>query len=426
MTRDDKQKKHEIDALLSEAMTSLTFKEREKQQDALHGVEWVMHEEGGFIENALHDLDALIRKRRKAGSAYEIAERMDPAYVHARSFRIMFLRGNRYDTQAAANQMLKFFEMKQQLFGNDKLTRDITIDDLDEDDIACLKTGWLQHFGKDRSGRIVILQLLHLRAFKTLQNEMRVKFYMIMDLLQKDDETQLKGLCGLTYAVEDCTDVMKGAGYFEHVDLNNVTPCHIASVHFCCSKVSEYLLCKLAIKAMSPKLRARFRLHFGSHVECQYSLATYGISNENLPLILGPDKVDTRQPYAMKPVRSNDLERSSPHLVSAKNPIVVTEPTANDVLYMGGNKSDNAGNEHLRNLVAEWSHTYDVAMNIGKRRVVDQIVDEIHRSGGRFLSQAHGAESVWATVPRTEVRSKITQMFRNRRRKVRGTRKKKI
>eukprot|EP00526_Cylindrotheca_closterium_P026840 CAMPEP_0113629714 /NCGR_PEP_ID=MMETSP0017_2-20120614/15428_1 /TAXON_ID=2856 /ORGANISM="Cylindrotheca closterium" /LENGTH=51 /DNA_ID=CAMNT_0000540129 /DNA_START=15 /DNA_END=167 /DNA_ORIENTATION=+ /assembly_acc=CAM_ASM_000147 len=51
----------------------------------------------------------------------------------------MFLRGNRYDTKAAANQMLKFFETKQDLFGTEKLTKDITIEDLDEDDIACLK-----------------------------------------------------------------------------------------------------------------------------------------------------------------------------------------------------------------------------------------------------------------------------------------------
>jgi hypothetical protein len=34
-----------------------------------------------------------------------------------------------------ANQMLLFFELKQQLFGHDKLAKDITIHDLDEDNL---------------------------------------------------------------------------------------------------------------------------------------------------------------------------------------------------------------------------------------------------------------------------------------------------
>ena len=73
--------------------------------------------------------------RIEAGSVYDIAERMDPTYDNARAFRIMFLRANRYDVKASANQMLLFFELKQQLFGHDKLAKDITIHDLDEDNL---------------------------------------------------------------------------------------------------------------------------------------------------------------------------------------------------------------------------------------------------------------------------------------------------
>mmetsp|Transcript_33280 Transcript_33280/g.80478 ORF Transcript_33280/g.80478 Transcript_33280/m.80478 type:complete len:477 (+) Transcript_33280:132-1562(+) len=433
MTRDDKQKKQEIDALLSEAMNNLTFQEREKQQEVLHGVDDEIKEEGNIVDIALSELDNhLIRIKR--GSVYEIAERMDPAYVHARAFRVMFLRGNRYDTKAAANQMLKFFETKQDLFGTEKLTKDITIDDLDEDDIACLKTGWLQLAGKDRSGRVVHLQLLHLRAYKTLKNEYRMKYYMLMDLLQTDEDVQLKGVCGLTYAAEDCTDAMNGAGYFEHIELTNAIPVHIASVHYCCSKMSEYLFLNLAIKAMPPKLRARFRSHFGSHVECQYRLSTYGILGENLPLMPDSNKVDMKyhlqwcQARLTKPMRSDELKpKYGPHLAAAKKPLKVIQPTANDVLYMGGDRSNNTGNVHLRNLVAEWSETYDDSeTNEAKRRIVYEVIEEVHRSGGRFLNQevVDGA-SVWVRVPRDALRLKITQAFRNHRRKVRGTRKKK-
>ena len=154
-------------------------------------------------------------------AVYDIAVRLDPKYGHARTFRVMFLRKNRYDTKASANQMLKFIETKQDLFGTNKLCKDITIEDLDEDDIACLKTGWLQFSGKDRSGRTMALHLLHLRAFKTVKNEMRVKYYLFMDLLQTDEHAQLKGICGLNYAAEDFSNAINGAGYFEHSDMTN-------------------------------------------------------------------------------------------------------------------------------------------------------------------------------------------------------------
>eukprot|EP00526_Cylindrotheca_closterium_P022697 CAMPEP_0113614132 /NCGR_PEP_ID=MMETSP0017_2-20120614/7003_1 /TAXON_ID=2856 /ORGANISM="Cylindrotheca closterium" /LENGTH=182 /DNA_ID=CAMNT_0000523279 /DNA_START=151 /DNA_END=700 /DNA_ORIENTATION=+ /assembly_acc=CAM_ASM_000147 len=133
LTGQDKQKKQEVDALLSEAMNNLTFQEREEQQEFLHGVDKDIAEEKDLIDNALHDLDAHLM-RIKNGSVYELAETMNAGYVGARAFRIMFLRGNRYDAKASANQMLSFFELKQQLFGNDKLAQDITIDDLDEDE----------------------------------------------------------------------------------------------------------------------------------------------------------------------------------------------------------------------------------------------------------------------------------------------------
>ena len=402
--------------MLSEAMKNLTFEEREKQQEALHGVDEDLAEEEKVIENALADLEHTL-SRTKRGSLYETAEVVDPSYVRDRDFRVMFLRGSRYDVKEAAEQMLKFFEVKTNLFGMEKLTEDITIEDLDEDDLACLNTGWLQFAGKDRPGRVIFLQLFGLRAWKTLRNELRMKFFMLMDLL-KDKEVQLRGVVGLNYAVGSMRDSKEGAGYMEHIDLTNGIPLHIAAVHFCYSELSEYLICKIAIATMPQKLQSRFRAHMGSSLECRYRLSSYGISGDNLPLIPATNKVDMK--HHIKWCRSHSVVPTS----DAKNSVSAIEPTHNDVLYMGGNRSNNGGNQHLKNLVVEWSQIYDSGTNDTKRRVVHEIIDNIHRTGGRFISESEGPGMGWVVLSKDEVRLKITQNFRNHRRKISGCRRK--
>jgi len=413
---EDKKKKQEIDTLLSEAMNNLTFEEREKQQEILHGVDRELVEEARMIEDALAELHSYL-ELIKNGSVYETAERIDPNYVHAREFRIMFLRGNRYDTKAAAERMLKFFVVKQKLFGTERLTKDITIEDLDEDDLACLRTGWLQFTGKDKSGRAIVLHILGLRAWKTLRNELRMRFFMLMDLL-KDEEVQLRGIVGLNYAVDDCRDSKSGAGYMEQLELTNGIPLHRAAIHFCCSEVSEYIICKIAINTMPQKLRSRFKVHIGSSLECQYYLSPYGISGDNLPLIPATNKIDMKQHINW--CRSHSVVPN----IGTTNKFSVAEPTAKDVLYIGGNRSNNAGNKLLRNLVVEYSNTYDSGKNETKRSVVNEIIDNIHNSGGRFLSQPEVADSEWIILTKEGVRLKITQAFRNHRRKMNGSRRK--
>ncbi|KAL3944647.1 MAG: hypothetical protein SGBAC_001254 [Bacillariaceae sp.] len=191
ITANLKKRGQEIDELLSDALNILTFEEREEQEEALHGVAKDIVEEASLIDNALNELEAHLFIQ-KADTVYETAETMSAHYVSQRAFRIMFLRCTRYDVKAAADQMLRFFEMKQNLFGNKKLVKDITIEDLDEDDRASLRTGWTQLCGRDRSGRMVIIQLPGACKVKTLQSELRARYFILMNAL-KSEQTQLRG-----------------------------------------------------------------------------------------------------------------------------------------------------------------------------------------------------------------------------------------
>jgi len=398
LSGEDEKKKKDVDASFSEAFNELTFEERQRQQEVLHGVDDKIAEETAFINVALQELDNHLMRIKPRGSAYEIAERMDHEYVSARAFRLMFLRGNEYDAKTSASQMLRFFQVKQKLFGVEKLVKDITLEDLDEDDRASLNTGWLQLHGKDRSGRVVFLQFPGLRALKDVRNELRARFYFMMRLLQLE-ETQLKGIVVVMYGVDEFQDSTNGIGHFETVQVALAIPVYTAGYHTCCSDVREYALFNLAMKLIPAKLVARNRIHCGSHLECQYRLCSFGISR--LPI----NEIKKVTPY---PDGDEACRNSSSSLT--------IEPNANDVLYGNNKTSNNPGNHYLRDLVAESWQVYDSGSNETKRVILDGIVEKIHNSGGRFLRNTSTVQPYWVESPIEEVRTKVARMCRNQKR----------
>lgn len=272
----DNEAKGEVDALLVESMTQMSFNERQKVQEDLHGVAEKTSEDASQMETWLSELDGHVNVIKR-GRAYETAEAMSPSYVSDRDFRVMFLRANRYDTRAAAGQMIKFFDLKLKLFSKHKLVQDIMLHDLDDDDKDCLQNGSLQILpSTDRAKRKILLAFPGLRSYKSIKNELRARFYLMMTILETH-EAQIRGAIILTYGVGQHKDKLNGAGYIENVHLGLAVPLHGAGHHFCCDDYRDYILLHAAVAMFPPQVRARFKLHFGSHIECQYRLSAYGI-----------------------------------------------------------------------------------------------------------------------------------------------------
>ena len=83
----------------------------------------------------------------------------------------MFLRAESFDPCNAASRMVRFFDEKCELFGADKLTKDITLEDLDPDDIITLENGFYQVLPeKDCAGRKVFCQFPKLQVTPTIKN----------------------------------------------------------------------------------------------------------------------------------------------------------------------------------------------------------------------------------------------------------------
>ena len=89
-------------------------------------------------------------------------------------------------------------------------------------------------------------------------------------------------------------------------------------------------------------------------------------------------------------------------------------PGPNDVLFSGGKITKHAGTLAFRQMIKDYSAVYDSGTDATKRQIAENLLERVHESGGRFLKQSKNSTS-WEDVPPKELRKKIMQSFRNRR-----------
>jgi hypothetical protein len=155
------------ETLIGKEMHRLSMEERDDVLHDIHGVADIVEETPELVENCLHRLD-LELSSIPYKPAYEQALVMSPSFILDGRLCLMFLRAARFEPANAARRMVAFFEHKLNLFGPDKLTKQIRIDDLDDDTIACLETGYMQILpGRDRAGRAVLMALTKFRSFRS-------------------------------------------------------------------------------------------------------------------------------------------------------------------------------------------------------------------------------------------------------------------
>lgn len=109
--------------------------------------------------------------RIKAGTAYEEAERRDIIYTRNRELQLMFIRADRYQPKEAAERMVRWFDLKKSLFGSFKLCKSISLDDLNDDDMECMRSGYMQLPPyRDVAGRVIAVGMMKLRKMRSKEN----------------------------------------------------------------------------------------------------------------------------------------------------------------------------------------------------------------------------------------------------------------
>ena len=120
----------------------------------------------------------LAQRESKANRAFRMAYSRSPEYVD--SLKIGFLRAEVFNSKKAADRMVRFFENKLEYFGEDKLVKDITLDDLSEDDLETIHGGAVQILStKDRAGRTVLFTNAKLLKYKHWKNLVRILLLLL-------------------------------------------------------------------------------------------------------------------------------------------------------------------------------------------------------------------------------------------------------
>jgi hypothetical protein len=151
----------DIDAILAKEMADLSVQEREHVVQDIHGIadETFREEDNDFLQQRVQQFEDCL-SRIEVKRAYDQALYQSPGYVRNNQFRLLFLRSELFNVQAAAQLMVLHFEEKQRLFGADLLGRDILWDDLSDGDRKELEKGSFQVLPiRDRAGRIVVCSL---------------------------------------------------------------------------------------------------------------------------------------------------------------------------------------------------------------------------------------------------------------------------
>jgi len=238
--------------------------------------------------------------------AYRLALSQNPSYVRNPEFRLMFLRATEGDSKKAAKRLTRHFKTKLRLFGEEKLVRDIVLDDLGEDDMEALKSGGFQVLAKrDAAGRSVLFGRYTSMKYKAIDNMLRALWYIWMSILE-DPVNQMKGVVAVGYEVGrvpldkfDGTEDLEGLSGFEMDHLNGgfdrtlareivsvplSVPARPVGYHLCTDSHQWVGILNMVMVTLCKFIRLRMRIHHGTDQECKYALMTHGMPTDCVPV----------------------------------------------------------------------------------------------------------------------------------------------
>ena len=266
------------------------------------------------------------------------------------TFCLFFALTTYCSTSVAFLGFVQHFEHKVQLFGEEKLVKKLTLDDLDDDDKAALRTGsHLFLLGKDTVGRAVCFMCQKFCDVKTWKNQLRSHWYQVMTALE-DEEVQKKGVVFIAYEVgrrlgqaKHFNDIIKSRSIAE-----DGLPFRVVSMHLCYNSLTLRTAISLIHQVSGSEFRVRFRHHFGSNQECQYELMTYGLPKSMLYVDdMGMLRKDLVQKFVeMRTTR----EKHAVHNNAFTSTESIEVATINDVLLGRGKVSERKRHQSAKEL----------------------------------------------------------------------------
>mmetsp|Transcript_14002 Transcript_14002/g.15381 ORF Transcript_14002/g.15381 Transcript_14002/m.15381 type:complete len:361 (+) Transcript_14002:84-1166(+) len=271
-------------------------------------------EDPDFVARKLREMERALDSIDDEKEAYETALFINPTHVESESFRLAFLRTDKFDATAAARRMIRYWQRKVDLFGVEKAFQpSVTILHFRMEDYPALVKGAFRLLPtKDDRGRAIIFHYMaYYGSNATPETMIRLMWYIVHAAIFGDDDdsnsqdadaAQRNGIVALAgngrpgYDQLPFSSLNKVKNYFGAIshDATNVLPVrmvasHSFPTHAWALKFSEHFL-----YCFAPSLRARFNLHDVSNIQQSLlELSRCGISPGIVPFELGGNlKVD--------------------------------------------------------------------------------------------------------------------------------------
>jgi hypothetical protein len=413
-----------IESSLAKELNQLSLQEREKAYYDLHGVADAVNETPAFVTKCLADLEMELSKTQDK-KAYEVAKSLDEDYICGREFRLMFLRAETFDSKKAATRLVGFLEEKLKLFGLKPLARELVQSDLNQDDRSVLELGFCSLLPlRDSAGRAITCIMPYFRGTSALENRMRATMYIICTIA-RDEEIQKKGLVSLFINKDPfrASVIEQGAWSIARL-IYYIAPVRSVGTHFCFdegAKIAMTMMIKTVLTTAQTRARVRFRFHSGSLLETHYTLMTFGIPTQVLPLTNNGKAVwEHHHEWVRMREELEDKKEEQQTTVATDN--IQGDDTSTGVpmpldVVMGNEKfaQTHTGNIRYQCLIDERQERYDSAESrIEKTLIASEIVLIIKEDGGRFWMRKQGV-SGWVCMDDWVARSKVATAFRGRR-----------
>ena len=449
------------DEMLAQTMNQLSVEERNQVFEDVHGVArndpfvGDKDREGDFDSyfvnqclSEMHDdimrrVDSIVNNGGRREQVNEGEGSSYPAYVQAiqrdkdyvMNSTIMFLRAEMYQVKHAVTRLISYFACKLELFGPELLVKDISLSDLNQDDMHYLECGYHQVLpGTDRGGR----SLIFFHRGNTPQEQqhfddipwmpkLRVVWFMVMNLLLQakgGDTIQESGYVCVAYDCTNAASFTKNTQVYawKICKLICVLPFKMMCLHYCYNDRFKDTLMSILRTALGPYSRARLRAHYSktSYLEIMYQLMTFGITPDILPIQqkscnatmpsettqemegfvtlhlhklycerLRMQRLQQRQqqqqqqddksvhPTAKKTPTSSSAEGTKSSASSSPVIVQTIEPTEKDVLLGRGRPVKHLGNIKLHKLIDQYQEQYENEDKFGKTVIAELVVRTI-------------------------------------------------
>mmetsp|Transcript_10674 Transcript_10674/g.25291 ORF Transcript_10674/g.25291 Transcript_10674/m.25291 type:complete len:490 (+) Transcript_10674:246-1715(+) len=412
-----------IDSILAHEFYSLSFQDRNKIYDEMHGVSCCSPKENPVLIaeslekleqelESLPDTDNEMYLMSQALYDRKDSTQADGSYVNDKAFRLRFLRTELFDPSRAAMKMASFLNVVGHLFGEYALQRPIRLSDFTEEEMQAFRTGNLQLLPfRDRSGRRIIVGVEGLAIQFASKTRYKILFYLLW-VAGEDLETQRKGIVVVIWPVSDVAiKHLKNKDSLIQTQKEQLkgTPVRTCSYHFCVPDNPLFQVLRMIFTmSLEKRKRSRLKFHIGHPTELQYLVKGYGIPVDHIPLT-ETGNVKTQNLRVWMKLRTS--------VEGDKDPAtkIIECPGSNDVLFRPSKLiKRHPGNVKFQSLIESY-HEIGMGVTAASKEIVVTIIQD----DGRIL--AWDKRGWWTVVTDpTQMQFKVSVSLRDYKKKNRA------